>query len=297
MEQLLVYTMLDWQYEVTQFSPLHSGAVAIKSGAAPQWKEKRENGQNREPPRLNIKSGECVCMRVSFRLCTVSRVLSATPAGPILCKQPNLEGHRGGHTPTHSISPQLDICPLGHKHRNPSKDAEQQLSKWIISRRHVNQKATFIPGCHHFDKGHLNWKLRLATLSVFLPSSPTLIYFSFPNQFKEFQTDDVTNLTTATGVTLPTYTLKEIAFSLRCTWIKRLKCFLWIRSWMNWSRFQSGRGSGSHFLLARQSKVKKQPYLVTVWHNLWSQLWWQLLLWQEARWFKPRTTNGFLFTE
>lgn len=73
----------------------------------------------------------------------------------------------------------------------------------------------------------------------FLP--PTFISLSFPNQFKEFQTDDVTNSNTATGVTLPTYTLGEIAFSRRRTWIKRLKCFIWICSWMDWSRFQSGR--------------------------------------------------------
>lgn len=98
-------------------------------------------------------------------------------AGPILCKQPKLEGHRGGHTPTHSISPQLDICSLGHTHRKPSKDAEQQLSKWIISQRHVNQKATFIPGRHHLDKGQSNWKPRQSTLSsIFLPLPP-LSYF------------------------------------------------------------------------------------------------------------------------
>lgn len=135
--------------------------------------EKRENRQNREPPRLNIKSGVCVCMRVSFWLCRVSRVrFPAFPAVPILCKKPDSEGHRGGHTPTHRIPPQLEICPLGHTHRKPSKDAEQQPSKQIMSQRHVNQKATFILRCHHLDKGHCNWKPRRSTLSVFSPSPP-----------------------------------------------------------------------------------------------------------------------------
>lgn len=127
-----------------------------------------------------------------------------------------------------------------------------------MSQRHVNQKATFILRCHHLDKGRCSWKPRRSTLSVSRPP-PTSIFLSFPNQFKEFQTDDVTNLTTATGVTLPTYTLREIAFSRRRTWIKRLKCFIWIRSWMDWSRFQSGRAEA--VTSSWQGRAKWKPAL------------------------------------
>lgn len=152
------------QSDVILPSPFWSCRHKIRSCTTVE--EKRENRPNSEPPRLNIKSGVCVCRRV----CRASRVrFPAFPAVPILCKKPNSEGQRGGHTPTHCIPPQLEICPLGHTHRKLSKDEKQQLSKRITSQRHVNQKATFILRFHHLDKGHCNWKLRRSTLSVFSP--------------------------------------------------------------------------------------------------------------------------------
>lgn len=67
-------------------------------------------------------------------------------------------------------------------------------------------------------KRSLKSERKPSTLSFFPPT------YSCPlNAFKEFETDDVTILTTAAGVMLPTFTLKKIAFSPRSHLNQKIK--------------------------------------------------------------------------
>lgn len=108
--------------------------------------------------------------------------------------------------------------PFGpHAGSQPKTQNNSWVSRLCLVRTFIKKQNTF------WDvliwKRSLKSETKAVNLEYFFPP----IFLSFPNEFKEFETDDVTILTTAAGVTLPTYTLKKIAFSPRSRLNQKIK--------------------------------------------------------------------------
>lgn len=119
----------------------------------------------------------------------------------------------------------------------------------------IHQKAKYIPRCHHLKKV-VEIGDKAVNLEYFFPP----IFLSFLNEFKEFETDDVTILTTAAGVTLPTYTLKKIAFSPRSRLNQKIELLHLVEQIeVDFKVAVWGRS----LPFGKTEHIENQPYLVT----------------------------------